>query len=102
MLLMEREFNIEIYRITFKGNRSLLLSERFFQAQTSSEALKDFYFIFFRGRIHSKSVTITNLQVYNRFSNKWIDRMNEAVTNLPKEITECMKIKSDKIRLTRD
>lgn len=105
---MNTEFNIDIYKIVFRGSRSIIPSERYFQASDPVEALKDFYFTFYRGRIHTKRLTITHIQIYNRFSNKWLDRMSEAVAGVDRNIKDSMSIKLDsegkpnKIKLTKD
>ena len=69
------------YRIIYRAGNSLMKSKQYYNVFHSSEALEDIYHTFHNGKIHSNKITIYKIQERERFTDKWIDRLEAAVKN---------------------
>lgn len=90
----------QVYRIRMKCGGWLTKSERYYTAEHSSQALADLYHSFYTGRVHAKSISIYGIDEYNRFSNKWEDRLENALQHA-QELHEDVVIVKRKIILRR-
>ena len=67
------------YRIIYRAGRSIMRSKQYYNVFHSSEALADIYHTFHAGKIHSKSITIYKIQEWDRFTGKWVDRLDKVI-----------------------
>ena len=74
----------DIYKVIYKLARWKTKSERYFTAFDQQQAFDDFYYAFCNGHVNSKSVSIHDIQRYDRFANKWYSVIND-VSELPSE-----------------
>jgi hypothetical protein len=87
------------YRIKYRAGSWAVKSTRYYNVLHSSEALEDIYHTFHSGKIHAKKITIYKIEEYNRFTDKWINRTEEALENI--ENLDDMKIDSNKVIMHR-
>ena len=69
----------EEYRIIYRINGSVSESTQYYSVYHSSEALDFLAHTLRRGHIHGDSLLILAIEEYNRFSDKWTDRMTKAM-----------------------
>ena len=73
------------YRIIYRAGMSIMRSKQYYNVFHSSEALADIYHTFHAGKIHSKSITIYKIQEWDRFNEKWVDRLEKAIETIDRE-----------------
>ena len=69
------------YRIVYRSGNSVMKSTQYYSVYHSSEALEDIYHTYRKGKIHAREITIYRIQEYNRFTDKWENRIEEAIKN---------------------
>ena len=91
----------ETYRIILRCGSWATKTERYYTVYHSSEALEDIYHTFHSGKIHSKKITILDIQEYVKYSNTWVSRMDKALDNIENIDTETITVTSKKIIIER-
>lgn len=89
--MKEKQQSPDIYKITYRLSRWKTQSERFFSAFSATEAFEDFYYAFVSGHVNSDNVRITRIDFYDRFANKWFNKIGQVVLN--PEITIAREIR---------
>ena len=69
------------YRVRYKINGSVAESVQYYNVFHSSEAVHFLYHTFESGHIHGDDLKITAVEEYNKYSDKWEDRTNKAVSH---------------------
>jgi hypothetical protein len=86
--LKEKQLSPDIYKIIYRLSRWKTKSERFFSAFSATEAFKDFYYAFVSGHVDSKSVKIYRIEYYDRFANKWFNKIGQVVLDRKLELVQ--------------
>lgn len=76
--MKDRQQSPDIYKIVYRLSRWKTKSERFFPAYNATEAFEDFYHAFISGHVDSKSVKIHRIEYYDRFANKWFNKIGQV------------------------
>lgn len=96
---MKKHEQPESYRVVYRIGNWVTRSKRYYSAYHSSEALLDIYHTFTTGRVKGKKITISRIEEYNRYAEKWEDRMEKALEHA-EELTG-VKVEGGKIILRR-
>ena len=93
----------EVYRIIMRCGKPpwKMKSERYFTAFHSHEALEDIYHTFHVGKIHAAQIIIYDIQEYDRYSNLWVSRLQNAIDNIENIDPETLDIKTNQIVIRR-
>lgn len=91
----------EVFKVVFRCAAWKTKSERYYTAVNASEAFEDLYHSFHRGRVATNKVTIYDIDQYDRYSNLWVSRFDEALQNLRDVDVTTLTIKDSKIILRR-
>jgi len=75
----DREPRPDIYKLTFKPGKWKTRAERFFNTFTAGEALDDLFYAFDSGKVDADCLTITSVEMWDRFANKWTCCQIEAI-----------------------
>ena len=101
MKKVEKHERPEVYRITLRCGSWVTKTVRYYTVYHSSEALEDVYHTFHAGKIHSKKITITDIEEYVKYSNMWVSRLSEALDNVESIDINTLLIKPNKIIIER-
>ena len=96
---MNKHDSPESYRVVYRIGNWVTRSKRYYVAYHSSEALQDIYHTFMSGRVRGKKITISKIEEFNPYANRWEDRMEKALEHA--EDLEGVKIVDSKIVLKR-
>ena len=68
----------DVYKIIYRLSRWKTKSERYFTAFTATEAFRDFYHAFEHGHVNSKHVKVYQVDLYDRFAVRWIEKIHQV------------------------
>ena len=88
MKTKQKEPYPDIYKIVYRLKRWKTRSERYFTVFSAQQAFNDFYYTFMSGHVNSDRITLYRIEVYNRFSDKWVDVTSEIQLDLTDNITK--------------
>lgn len=75
----DKEPRPDIYKLVFKPGKWKTRAERFFTTFSAGEALDDLFYAFDHGKVDADCLTVTSIEVWNRFANRWECRQIEAI-----------------------
>ena len=81
----------EEYKIIWSAGDSVTDSTQYYRAYHSSEALADIYHTFANGKIHAKTIVISSIEEYCRFTEKWSDRMQVCLEHFGNDFDELIE-----------
>jgi hypothetical protein len=81
----------EEYRIIWSHSTEVTDCVQYYNVYHSSEALADIYHTFAKGKIHAKTIVISAIEEYNRFSNTWGDRMQVCLEHFGNDFDELVE-----------
>jgi len=84
--LKTKQPTVYVYRIIYRLRRWKTKSERFFTAFDATEAFDDFYHAFKNGHVNSSNVKIFRVEYYDRFADRWVDKLNQVTIKPEREL----------------
>ena len=81
----------EEYRIIWSHSTEVTNSTQYYNVYHSSEALADIYHTFAKGKIHAKTIIISAIEEYNRFSNSWTDQTRVCLEHFGNDFDELVE-----------
>jgi len=88
------------YRIVYTAGIAVEKSKQYYNVYHSSEALQDINHTLQRGKIHANKITIHKIEEWDRFTEKWISRIDKAIEHAA--INARMLVQDNKIILYKD